>query len=80
MNDFDWSTAAPAARAYRAALPPGELHVFPITALDVTGIPTGAARSGNCKIATAPKYRSSAMDSAGVRHSALRFPTMTRSS
>lgn len=43
MNDFDWSTVAPAARAYRDALPPGELHVFPITALDVTGIPTWKA-------------------------------------
>ena len=43
MNDFDWSTATPAARAYRAALPPGELHVFPIDALDVAGIPTWKA-------------------------------------
>ena len=43
MNGFDWSTALPAAHAYRKALPPGELHVFPITALDVTGIPTWKA-------------------------------------
>lgn len=43
MNDFDWTAAAPAARAYRDALPPGELHVFPIAALDTTGIPTWKA-------------------------------------
>ncbi|GAC1614031.1 MAG: hypothetical protein NVS4B5_02100 [Vulcanimicrobiaceae bacterium] len=43
MNHFDWSAAAPAARAYRAALPPGELHVFPIDALDIAGIPTWKA-------------------------------------
>ena len=39
MNHL-WSDAPDVARAYRAALPPGELLAFPITALDRTGIPT----------------------------------------
>jgi len=43
MNDDVWNEAPPAARDYRAALPSGELLVFPITALDRTGIPTWKA-------------------------------------
>ena len=43
MTHYDWAEIAPAARAYRDALPPGELFVIPIAGLDRTGIPTWKA-------------------------------------
>ncbi|GAC1305729.1 MAG: hypothetical protein NVSMB21_07700 [Vulcanimicrobiaceae bacterium] len=43
MRQRDWLEIAPAARAYRDALPPGELVVSPIAGLDRTGIPTWKA-------------------------------------